>query len=44
MKAAIASELVIKSGQFELEPNFADIFKNIKTNRSREHILVKRLG
>jgi starch-binding outer membrane protein, SusD/RagB family len=41
-KAADAADKVIKEGGFELEADYANIFKNNKTNRSKEIILSKR--
>jgi starch-binding outer membrane protein, SusD/RagB family len=41
-KAADAANKVIQEGGFILEPNYADIFKNNKTARSKEIILSKR--
>jgi hypothetical protein len=37
-----AAEKVIRDGGFALETDFADVFKNTKTKRSPEHILVKK--
>ncbi len=41
-KAAQAAETVIQQGGFILEPNYEEIFKNNKSNPSREIILRKR--
>lgn len=41
-KAADAAKTVVEQGGFILEPNYADIFKNNKSNPSREIILRKR--